>query len=71
MVLAAFTCRRVIPETAMDTAALDEMRELLGEEKTLALLADLATDFRSRFESGKAEDVIQSAFWTPIVALRV
>jgi hypothetical protein len=55
----------------MDTATLDEMRELLGEEKTLALLADLATDFRSRFESGKAEDVIQSAFWTPIVALRV
>jgi hypothetical protein len=55
----------------MDTATLDEMRELLGEEKTLALLADLATDFRSRFESGKAEDVIENAFWTPIVALRV
>ncbi|CAO4184911.1 Hpt domain-containing protein [Methylorubrum extorquens] len=54
----------LIPEMAMGTAALDEMRELLGEQKTLALLADLATDLRSRFGSGKAEDLASDAHVT-------
>lgn len=56
--------QRVIPETAMDTAALYEMRELLGEQKTLALLADLATDLRSQFESGRTEDLAFDAHAT-------
>ncbi|CAO4154068.1 hypothetical protein [Methylorubrum extorquens] len=52
----------------MDTATLDEMRELLGEEKTLARLADLATDLRSRFESGKTEDLAFDADATILTA---
>lgn len=48
----------------MGAAALDEMRELLGEQKTLALLANLAIDLRSRFGSGKAEDLALDAHAT-------
>ena len=41
----------------MVTAALDEIRELMGEEKALVLLADLAVDLRRRFASPRADDL--------------
>ena len=46
------------------TAALDEIRELMGEEKTRDLLAGVAADLRARFRSDRPEDLAFDAHTT-------
>ena len=48
----------------MNPAALEEIRDLVGEEKTRDLLGGLAADLRSRFTSPSAKDLAFDAHTT-------
>jgi len=49
----------------MDTAALDEIREAMGEARTLDLLALVAADLNRRFGSEASQDLAFDAHAMP------